>query len=135
MSADFYTNSQRIWKDFHPLKTPDLFTKNLIRPDVLKFISRVNCAEKCIVYSARIFTENPRPTLERIQVATGTVFNEILIWDTNEYDCDTGDVIVLKRFVGHEGVIFNIRFNGDHSSMASVSDDRTVRIWKSDDDT
>jgi WD40 repeat protein len=35
----------------------------------------------------------------------------------------------IAELTGHEGVIFRIVFNGDFSMLASVSDDRTVRVW------
>lgn len=39
------------------------------------------------------------------------------------------NVTVLK---GHEGVIFGVRFNQDGTRLASVSDDRTIRVWALD---
>lgn len=36
---------------------------------------------------------------------------------------------ILHRLEGHKGVIFDVRFMGD--TIASVSDDRSMRVWDS----
>jgi WD40 repeat protein len=54
-------------------------------------------------------------------VVAGTVFRSVLIWHI-----ETGELI--RRLEGHTGVIFDVRVCfGD--SVASVSDDRSVRFW------
>ncbi|KAI7904623.1 uncharacterized protein BX663DRAFT_503002 [Cokeromyces recurvatus] len=90
----------------------------------------VQCEMRCILYSARIYGF----TQDDLIVASGTVFNEVHLWKPcvkNEQD----DAIVYKKLIGHEGVIFGVRFNDDASQMVSVSDDRTIRIWPLEDET
>jgi WD40 repeat protein len=60
-------------------------------------------------------------------VAAGTVFRSLLIWHS-----ETGQL--LRRLLGHTGVIFDVCFisETDQELVASVSDDRTVRVWKGD---
>ena len=55
-------------------------------------------------------------------MAAGTVFRVLLIWELS-----TG--AILHRLLGHTGVIFDTLYlrNG---AVASVSDDRTVRVWQ-----
>lgn len=44
-------------------------------------------------------------------------------------------VKVLHRLQGHTGVIFDVRFlSGEGHDLASVSDDRTMRVWKKEGD-
>lgn len=56
------------------------------------------------------------------------MFNEVHVWKVFEMD-DNQDGVVVHRLVGHEGVIFGVRFSDDGSMLASVSDDRTIRVW------
>ena len=89
----------------------------------------VQCQVRCILYSARIFGT----TRDTLTIASGTVFNEVHIWKPLIKDeCD--DAVVYKKLIGHEGVIFCVRFNHDASQIASVSDDRTIRIWSLEDE-
>ncbi|KAG9293842.1 hypothetical protein G9A89_019180 [Geosiphon pyriformis] len=85
----------------------------------------IQCQERCVLYSARFFGD----TRKELLLASGTVFNQVHIWNVTKKD-QNGDGIVVKKLVGHEGVIFGIRFNQNGSSIASVSDDRTIRVWK-----
>eukprot|EP00111_Clytia_hemisphaerica_P016339 TCONS_00048381-protein len=83
-----------------------------------------SCQEQCILYSARL-----QRTENEILVAAGTVFNQILLWKT---DVDVKNHVFvqdMKRFCGHEGVIFSIRFHPRSQEILSVSDDRSIRIW------
>lgn len=57
-------------------------------------------------------------------VAAGTVFRVLLIWNLQ-----TG--AILHRLCGHTGVIFDTLFM-HNGAVASVSDDRTVRVWQND---
>ncbi|CAG8467892.1 4567_t:CDS:10 [Ambispora leptoticha] len=87
----------------------------------------VECQEHCILYSARFFGD----TRENLVLASGTVFNQVHLWNVMCRDKD-GYGVVYKKLVGHEGVIFGIRFNKDGTSVVSVSDDRTIRVWRTD---
>ena len=58
------------------------------------------------------------------------MFNQILLWkvqDRKEEHCKTH---ILQRLTGHEGVIFSINFNKPGTLLSSVSDDRSIRLWK-----
>ncbi|KAI7855064.1 WD40-repeat-containing domain protein [Circinella umbellata] len=61
-------------------------------------------------------------------LASGTVFNEVHVWKIMNRNKE-GDGIVTHQLKGHEGVIFGVRFSPDGQMLASVSDDRTIRIW------
>ena len=43
---------------------------------------------------------------------------------------ERGKTCVIKRLTGHEGVIFSITFNRQGTLLSSVSDDRSIRLWK-----
>ncbi|KAI8973292.1 WD40-repeat-containing domain protein [Mycotypha africana] len=90
----------------------------------LELIYSVQCETRCILYSARIYGH----TMEKMIIASGTVFNEVHLWKPHVKNANN-DAIVFEKLTGHEGVIFGLRFNEDGSQLASVSDDRTIRIW------
>ncbi len=96
-----------------------------------KLVFEVQCEERCILYTAR-FTGSTRHDLA---LAVGTVFNQILIWHPFGALLPNGDAPVYRRLVGHEGVLFNLRWNADRSKLTSVSDDRTIRVWNANDET
>ncbi|KAL8869637.1 MAG: hypothetical protein Q9174_004123, partial [Haloplaca sp. 1 TL-2023] len=94
---------------------------------------------KSMLYSACFqWTEE-----ERILVASGTVFGEILVWSFARHvlSHQTGFPATTElhyRIRGHEGSVFGVRISSKLSSsyigketglLASCSDDRTIRIW------
>ncbi|XP_046542365.1 WD repeat-containing protein 6-like [Haliotis rubra] len=89
-------------------------------------LERVDCTEKCILYCAH-FINSSWPTLV---LAAGTVFNQVIIWSPHRTRNDHGQREVIHRLKGHQGVIFSIDYNPKSSILASVSDDRTIRLWK-----
>ena len=81
---------------------------------------RVFCQEEeCLLYSGDLTKEG--------LVAAGTVFRSVLVWHAKNGQ-------LLQRLLGHTGVIFDVCFlqkgADDKFLLASVSDDRSVRVWK-----
>ncbi|KAJ1719494.1 WD repeat-containing protein 6 [Coemansia erecta] len=86
------------------------------------------CAEHCILYAAAFYGD----TLDALVVASGTVFNQVLIWhpDLEAGDSDRcADSAVGSRLQAHDGVVFGVQFSRTGAQVASVSDDRTLRLW------
>ena len=77
-------------------------------------------------YSARFFGS----CLEHLIIASGTVFNQVLLWKVQGKKDENNRSPVLERLTGHEGVIFSINFNKSGTLLSSVSDDRSIRLWK-----
>ena len=77
---------------------------------------------KSIVYSGHLYGHNYNSLL----VAAGTVTNQILLWRPNDLTSKP------ELLIGHEGVVFSVRFNQTGTKLVSVSDDRTVRVWSLD---
>ena len=80
--------------------------------------------KKCIVYSMSLYNSE----INKILIASGTVFSEIIIWEielSNNKKIENNNLI-LK---GHEGVIFSVHFV-NKNTLISTSDDRTSRIWE-----
>jgi WD40 repeat protein len=87
-----------------------------------------------ILYSAHVVWD----TSSRILVAAGTVFGEIIVWESLASDKGIwGNARTLFTFTGHEGSIFGVNFSpyitfsGGKVTrlLASCSDDRTIRVW------
>ena len=80
---------------------------------------RIVCGkQRCILYSMSLL-----PVEDDLLVASGTVFTEVHIWRLS----DPSHPFVCK---GHKGVIFKVRWNTDGRYLLSVSDDRTVIVWR-----
>ncbi|RKP06976.1 hypothetical protein THASP1DRAFT_31214 [Thamnocephalis sphaerospora] len=92
-----------------------------------RLLRRIGCEEKCLLYAARFFGHHEAG----LQFAAGTVFNEVILWRPTEKEAvmDCEDRCVQLRLRGHEGVVFSVRFSRDGKRIASVSDDRTARVW------
>ena len=71
---------------------------------------------------------------DRELVVAGTVFRSILVWQAHQGQVEQADNVptaqVLYRLEGHTGVIFDTRFMNNSLDIVSVSDDRSVRVWK-----
>ena len=77
-------------------------------------------------YSARFFGSH----LDHLIIASGTVFNQVLLWKVQGKKDENNRTPVLQRLTGHEGVIFSLNFNKPGTLLSSVSDDRSIRLWK-----
>ena len=147
MTLAFMNNSCELWKI-----TPMQDTSKDEVVLVAQQLRKVTCETRCITYSMTFFTPNDDEEVNKnndnvLTVASGTVFNEILLWrippdesesrhenDLNHVnDKNNNNVQVDHRLIGHEGVIFKVRFHQTSKNekyIASTSDDRTVRLWK-----
>lgn len=68
-------------------------------------------------------------TLDHMWLACGTVFNEVLLWKVT--DSKTNEKVpVRKRLTGYDGVIFSVRYYQERQLLFSVSDDRSIRVWR-----
>ncbi|CAN1196390.1 WD repeat-containing protein 6 [Linum perenne] len=87
-------------------------------------IVAVQSPDKCLLYSMRLWGES----LDTLRIASGTIFNEIIIWRVVHQEIYKASHI--SRLIGHEGSIFRIAWSSDGSKLVSVSDDRSARIWR-----
>ncbi|KAG9070558.1 WD repeat-containing protein 6 [Linnemannia hyalina] len=99
---------------------------NLLTDDNLSsfpVVYSVQSEEHCTLFCGR-FHNN---TLEDLWFASGTVFCHALLWKV--YHDDGVEAPVVKSLIGHEGILFGIRWNDDGNAVCTVSDDRSIRIW------
>ena len=97
-------------------------------------ISDLTSSSRSILYSAHLFWEG----LNRVLVAAGTAFGEIIYWSWSDDDLDGPNSHIHRVFLGHEGSIFGVQISEELPTeccqrlrrvVASCSDDRTIRIW------
>ncbi|RMX69819.1 hypothetical protein DD238_000592 [Peronospora effusa] len=96
-------------------------------PVTRDILRSVQCAERCILYALAFHGRS----LDELVVASGTVFQQILLWNPMENalkDVNTA-IEPVQRLHAHDGVIFKLAWSSDARSLASVSDDRTVQLW------
>ncbi|KAF9580427.1 WD repeat-containing protein 6 [Lunasporangiospora selenospora] len=86
-------------------------------------IYSVQSVEHCTLFCGR-FHNN---TLEDLLFASGTVFCHALLWKVHHPDAI--EAPIEKSLIGHEGILFGIRWSQDGKAVCTVSDDRTIRIW------
>lgn len=84
-----------------------------------ELMHELHCSVKCILYSLAFYGE----TLEQLIVASGTVFQQVLLWDA------TGNGTPTQRLEGHDGVLFHLEWSKQGHELISVSDDRTIQLW------
>nr|KYP71742.1 WD repeat-containing protein 6 [Cajanus cajan] len=112
-------------------------------------VFKVQSPVRCLLYSMRLWGHN----LEALQIASGTIFNEIIVWkvapqhnksSSHQENCDHRSIsssnccqlkdqlyeaIHVCKLIGHEGSIIRIVWSSCGSKLVSVSDDRSARIW------
>ncbi|SCO73095.1 WD repeat-containing protein, putative [Plasmodium vivax] len=92
-----------------------------------------------LLYSADI-SINEKKKVYQIEVAGGTPFNKILLWN---FKLSKNKKIVkfclpkkitplehTQELSGHRGIIFKVKFFAKRKYVGSVSDDREGRIWR-----
>ncbi|KAJ2721167.1 WD repeat-containing protein 6 [Coemansia sp. Benny D115] len=100
-------------------------------PNTGATVYAAQCQEHCILYAAALYGQ----TIDDLVVASGTVFNQVLVWrpvftTTSTLPCsDVRDSDIAMRLVAHAGVVFGVRFSRDGRQLASVSDDRSLCLW------
>ena len=93
-----------------------------------RFVNQVRCITYCMAFHGW------NDATQDLIIASGTVFNETLVWKVTDEDMEENDATVTERPVdyklqGHEGVILSLKFNQEGNLLASTSDDRSVRLW------
>ncbi|RNA32626.1 WD repeat-containing 6 [Brachionus plicatilis] len=83
----------------------------------------IECSQKCMLYTAKIFNNKAFEEEENLLIASGTIFNEVLIWSLK-------NGTILLNLKGHQGVIFNIEYSHQTNNIYSTSDDRSINVWK-----
>eukprot|EP00547_Thalassionema_nitzschioides_P003468 CAMPEP_0194203728 /NCGR_PEP_ID=MMETSP0156-20130528/3421_1 /TAXON_ID=33649 /ORGANISM="Thalassionema nitzschioides, Strain L26-B" /LENGTH=1108 /DNA_ID=CAMNT_0038929535 /DNA_START=75 /DNA_END=3401 /DNA_ORIENTATION=+ len=95
------------------------------------------CELRCITYCMSFDGWTSISNNKDLKLASGTVFNEILIWMPIEsIEMHPNEEMMTKRcpiehkLLGHKGVILALNFNEEGDQLVSASDDRSVRLWR-----
>ncbi|CAD6578638.1 MAG: hypothetical protein ASARMPREDX12_008917 [Alectoria sarmentosa] len=100
------------------------------------WLSRIASGPSSILYSAHTVWADSG---QRLLIAAGTVFGEVLLWSFLSGKLATPRVYLHYNFRGHEGSVFGVRISEEANKgsvkriLASCSDDRTIRIWNISD--
>ena len=100
------------------------------------WLSRIASGPSSILYSAHTIWVDSG---QRLLIAAGTVFGEVLLWSFLFGKSATPRVYLHYNFRGHEGSVFGVRISEEANKgsvkriLASCSDDRTIRIWNISD--
>lgn len=100
------------------------------------WFSRIASGASSILYSAHMVWADRG---QRLLIAAGTVFGEVLFWSFLFGNSATAKVHLHYNFTGHEGSVFGVRISEEANKgsvkriLASCSDDRTIRIWNISD--
>lgn len=86
------------------------------------FHKTIKFEDSCILYSAKLFGNS----IHNIVLLAGTVYNKVLIWPINFNKSIIKNS--LQTLENHDGVIFSINIKGKF--ISTVSDDRSIRLWK-----
>ncbi|KAH9605132.1 hypothetical protein KSS87_021747 [Heliosperma pusillum] len=110
----------------------------------------VRIHQRCLLYSMKIWGHH----FNDLRIASGTIFNEIVVWelaqhqhsqyltsnendpnsmptfqDVHKFDGKYYQAKVVSRLSGHQGSIFCLSWSTDGTTLISVSDDRSARMW------
>jgi WD40 repeat protein len=104
----------------------DVFSNNNERI----LLQRIQNSVVCVLFSMEFFLDADSLHL---QISSGTAFGKILCWESSTEALSEKKLVItqdpLKILQGHTGVVFKVRYSGNRTRLASVSDDRTVRVW------
>lgn len=95
-----------------------------------KVLTQIFGTQKCILYSGKFL----QCSHNGLVIASGTVFKTILLWSLEIKDNRSCYLRNIQSLNGHDGVIFGVDYNQSHNIIVSASDDRTVRVWRSEKD-
>lgn len=104
--------------------------------------SVINAQLRPLLWGAR-FCQASYAKNETVKVVAGSMLGDVLIWtpDISKMYRDSSNANAMtaigqiERLAGHQGSIYNVVYSPSGNLLASVSDDRTVKIWSSHDRT
>jgi WD40 repeat protein len=139
-------NACELWNFTRPSSSSSTTAAPFLAYRTHRFVNQIACITYCMALHGWDETSSTPTTLI---IASGTVFNEILLWtlaaddmilagnsnDNDDKIASAHELPVVATLQGHEGVILSVKFNQEGNVLASTSDDRSVRLWRKTSET
>ncbi|KAK4054285.1 WD repeat-containing protein 6 [Microbotryomycetes sp. JL221] len=104
------------------------------RAEPPKLVQTIDAPLRPLLWGAR-FSQSHYEDVSEVRVSSGSMLGDVLLWRPLKPNAEPDSFGSVMRLKGHQGSIYSVVYSPNCLHAASVSDDRTVRIWDARDKT